>query len=458
MAGPITWKNVTPVDLSGEVNAFLRAGQQVGEGIKGIGEATNQFVDDRVQAQTDMMTAELLSAGDDMNAANQIIQKYSQGNFAPTTDSIQRAQDELRSIAQYNDQMRTNDLNRARTQQSIDLATFGENRARQQAGFDAAAELRRQAEENRSVERFGWDRTNQEATEARNADADRDRDLANERNILRKKEEQRADVAAEQQVANKTAYTDLVKQLNTTKDPAQRTQLLTQAQRLADENLWSKELTGKLDEFTVKAAEQAEFTWQDAAQAVVPNWTPGGGATPATTMTNSQIDNMITRASEKFRADNPYLSDAAATKILERKFKTSGLSEYIKKQKTANDRTTARIEATADFADNVAQRGAVQAIQNEVKTLPKFQNLTAEEWGNFTIQFKGLEDNLRTKVPNADERAAIMLKIAGDAWFSDWGLNEWHVPGFSTLGMDPAVDDISGTDLDELIQKYSSDK
>ena len=36
MAGPITWKNVTPIDQSGEVNAYLRAGQQLGQGIAGI--------------------------------------------------------------------------------------------------------------------------------------------------------------------------------------------------------------------------------------------------------------------------------------------------------------------------------------------------------------------------------------------------------------------------------------
>jgi hypothetical protein len=184
MAGPITWKNVTPIDQSGEVNAYLRAGQQLGQGIAGIGNATNQFVDDRVQAQTDMMTAELLGAGADINAANAIIQKYSTGNFAPTTQSIQKAQNELRSIAEFNDQMAMNDLNRARTEQQMDLAGFAENRARTQEGRAQAAEGRdverfgwARTEEDRKGTRFDWATTNQQAKEAADADADTKRDL-----------------------------------------------------------------------------------------------------------------------------------------------------------------------------------------------------------------------------------------------------------------------------------------
>jgi hypothetical protein len=452
MAGPITWKNVTPVDLSGEVNAYLRAGQQLGEGIAGIGGATNQFVDNRVQAQTDMMTAELLSAGDDINAANQIINKYAQGTFAPTADSIQKAQDELRAVARYNDQMLTNDLTRARTQQQMQIAGFDENRARAAENRAVENQTWLRNEEERKKTRFGWDQTNQEDKEAAADDANTLRDL----NI---KEKQREDVSAEQAVANKTAYTNLVQAYNNTSDPAERNQLLLDAQKLADQNLWSKSLTDKLDEFQVKAADSAEFTWQDAATQIVPNWTAGGGVNgAASTMTNSQIDAMVTLATENFRAQNPYLSDAAAQKILERKFKTSGLSEYIKKQKTANDRTTKRVEATADFADNVQQRGIIQAVQQEVKTLPKYQNLTAEEWGNFTVQFKNLEDKLIAEgVTSADERSAIMLRVAGDAWFSDWGMNEWHIPGFDGwFGTDPAVDDLSDTQMKELIQKYST--
>lgn len=120
MAGPITWKNVTPVDTSGEVNAYLRAGEQLAKNVSSLGDITQSFVDDRVQANTDMMTAELLNAGDNLDAATAIIQKYSAGNFAPTTASIQKAESELRALGQYKDQLATNALNRENVQGQMD--------------------------------------------------------------------------------------------------------------------------------------------------------------------------------------------------------------------------------------------------------------------------------------------------------------------------------------------------
>ena len=183
MAGPITWRNVSPVDSSSNVNAYLRAGAQLGQGISGFGEAVGGFVDDRVQAQTDMMTGELLNAGDDINAANAIVQKYAAGQFAPTAESIQRAQTELRSIAEFNSGQELDLLNKSRINQQIGIAASTEDRAQKQALTDeeqrliendrAAAELRlRQADNARAAQRRA-----EEANAAGDADRLRERNL-----------------------------------------------------------------------------------------------------------------------------------------------------------------------------------------------------------------------------------------------------------------------------------------
>ena len=51
--GAVTWKNIAPVSSAGILDSINEAGQQIGTGFGGIGDAFTQYADDRTTRETD---------------------------------------------------------------------------------------------------------------------------------------------------------------------------------------------------------------------------------------------------------------------------------------------------------------------------------------------------------------------------------------------------------------------
>ena len=99
---PVTWKNVTPVDTSGALKAFMSAGEQIGSAGKNMEEALSGYADDRVGMNEAAMAAELAQAGNNQAAYESILGKYAGMGFAPGAEAVQQAQSELRATAAAN--------------------------------------------------------------------------------------------------------------------------------------------------------------------------------------------------------------------------------------------------------------------------------------------------------------------------------------------------------------------
>jgi len=71
-----TWKRMAPPDYSGILDAYAKFGEQLGEGITGIGGAATDYADKRSSRETDDFVADLMQAGSQeerdamINAAN----------------------------------------------------------------------------------------------------------------------------------------------------------------------------------------------------------------------------------------------------------------------------------------------------------------------------------------------------------------------------------------------------
>jgi hypothetical protein len=85
---PLTWKNVAPVDTSNALEAFLKAGKQIGTSIGGIGESITGYVDTQQEDTKNKMMMEMLQAGNNEAAQNSIINKYAGHAFAPEADTM----------------------------------------------------------------------------------------------------------------------------------------------------------------------------------------------------------------------------------------------------------------------------------------------------------------------------------------------------------------------------------
>jgi hypothetical protein len=86
---PVTWKNIAPVDNSGALDAFLKAGESIGKNIGGIGESITGYADTQQEDTKNKMMMEMLQTQGDAAAQQNIINRYAQSNFAPdATDLI----------------------------------------------------------------------------------------------------------------------------------------------------------------------------------------------------------------------------------------------------------------------------------------------------------------------------------------------------------------------------------
>jgi len=56
----VTWKNIAPVNSAGVLDSINTAGQQIGEGFAGIGDAITGYADDRTARETDQFVADLM--------------------------------------------------------------------------------------------------------------------------------------------------------------------------------------------------------------------------------------------------------------------------------------------------------------------------------------------------------------------------------------------------------------
>jgi hypothetical protein len=63
--GAVTWKNIAPVSSAGILDSINEAGQQIGTGIGGIGDAITGYADDRTTRETDAFKLELMAAADE---------------------------------------------------------------------------------------------------------------------------------------------------------------------------------------------------------------------------------------------------------------------------------------------------------------------------------------------------------------------------------------------------------
>jgi hypothetical protein len=62
--GAVTWKNIAPVSSAGILDSINEAGQQIGTGFGGIGDAFTQYADDRTTRETDSAINDLLQFED----------------------------------------------------------------------------------------------------------------------------------------------------------------------------------------------------------------------------------------------------------------------------------------------------------------------------------------------------------------------------------------------------------
>ena len=440
MAGPITWRNVSPVDSSSNVNAYLRAGAQLGQGISGFGEAVGGFVDDRVQAQTDMMTGELLSAGDDINAANAIVQKYAGGQFAPTAESIQRAQGELRSIAEFNSGMRMDDLNRSAKTQQMDLAAAAEKRAQEKVISDAA----QRAVENKRAEtelKYAGDRNSW--NNAASADANRDRDLT-------AKERQNS-------LAFDADITALLQGASAGQDVS------AAALALTDQKLTSSQLARLnpiLDQVAQGITLDIPETWKLPTGAINPGFTSVSDK-QLSTWENQQVDK-IARESK--------VSQERARELFNRKAAADGYDTFKTNVNRTNEAARTEESRIAENTTMLKKEGnPSQAILNLISsTNPKAKTWSADAdiRNKFVAQttnlLKQIQDDPVQGKKSKNEQFDLARSIMNAAnYYSDaFGLfSGFNVPGTSAaVFWDDDADSLSSTELNDLADLYGSYK
>lgn len=69
----VTWQNIAPSTPSGILNAVNTSGQQIGSGIRGIGDAFNQFAKDKTKLETDSFINNLMQYKDQPDKVQEMI-------------------------------------------------------------------------------------------------------------------------------------------------------------------------------------------------------------------------------------------------------------------------------------------------------------------------------------------------------------------------------------------------
>jgi hypothetical protein len=447
MAGPITWKNVTPVDTSGEVNAYLRAGQQLGQGIAGIGEATNQFVDDRVQAQTDMMTAELLSAGDDINAANQIIQKYSQGNFAPTSASIQKAQDELRAVSEYNDQMRTNFLDRLNTQDQMRSRADADRLAREKFGLE-------QNEFQLNKDKFAEDQLNNEQTRK----VQQQQIAASQSDVETEKQDRQVTgyelTDLKRQEDNRAYVTTILDQYNNAKTDQERESIMEGFREKAPGMMLSPELKNQL------AGVRQNYLMGKAQQlntALPSKWTNADGnfQVPEAGASNKEILAWETQAKEALRKIMPTSSSDELDKAFETWAASSDYGLWRQNQRLTNEDAIKVREENRSFELKVDKTNVTNAMFDAIASTEANKQTMSQLGDEQVTMLKGqiqeLVQKVDTRFPNItkSQKLELLRRMATNIKFDDAGWDEFHwITGDNSyLVMESGIHEMSGDEI-----------
>lgn len=69
----VTWQNIAPSNPSGILSAVNTSGQQIGSGISGIGDAFNQFAEDKTKLETDSFINNLMQYKDQPDKVQEMI-------------------------------------------------------------------------------------------------------------------------------------------------------------------------------------------------------------------------------------------------------------------------------------------------------------------------------------------------------------------------------------------------
>lgn len=405
MAGPITWKNVTPVDTSGEVNAYLRAGQQLGQSLTGLGDVTQGFVDDRVQANTDMMTAELLDAGDDMNAANAIIQKYAASNFAPTTASIQKSRQDLMKLGEYNDQLLTN--KQAREKTALDMK-------RTQLGMDKTLQDMNIAAQNAQQSQTRFDNEQSDRTNFVIPGKEIDLETAKLNRAKQRRSIENTDLFR--------AYNEQVRTGDTV--GAQETLSLLQARRAELDPNQTKVLADESQRLAAQALDVDTYikdaipeSWKVADSASPNGWrfdTPDGGIDP------KQIEAARKKAIRKMVQDNKFLTEEAAAKLFDSKSQEHAWSNFSKNVTNEYDLKQARKSKLTEFRKLKQQFNSPAEAQLKVMKELKsnFDSIGSEQESHVLRQLDQFNDRMNKYVfskekTSKEDQEGFQLWLAG---------------------------------------------